>query len=107
MPGAGGFCLMRGAARFYTTIGGRRLRYRSRALQRGGGQVPVDGVYGTNTLRGLGCHCSSRQSEEIGRRRRRIMDRVNRGGCAKEGARVFRAGAAAQVIWDRGGMARS
>lgn len=101
MPGAGGITLVRGAARFYTTIGGRRLRYRSRALQRGGGRVPVEKVYGTNTLRGLGCHCSPRQ--EIGRRRCRIMDRVNRGGCAKEGARVFRAGAAAQVIRDRGG----
>lgn len=31
------------------------------------------------------------------------MDSVNRGGCAKEGARVFRAGAAAQVIRNRGG----
>jgi hypothetical protein len=65
--------------------------------------VPVEKVYGTNTLRGLECHCSPRQTQEIGRRRCRIMDSVNRGGCAKEGARVFRAGAPAQVIRDRGG----
>jgi hypothetical protein len=51
MPGAGGFSLLRGAARFYTTIGGSRLRYRSRALQRGGGRVPVDGVRHKHTAR--------------------------------------------------------
>ena len=86
--GRGGIIRVQAAARNYTTIGGRNLRYRSRALQQRREEVPVEKVVGTITLRCLGGHCSPRARKA--RSDCRIMNRVNRGGCAKEGARVFR-----------------
>jgi hypothetical protein len=102
MPVEGGMNLAQGATRFYATIGGRSLRCRLRALRQREWEVPVEKVYGTITLRVLESHCSPRASRA--RSDGRIMDRVNRGGCAEEGARVFRAGAATdQAIRYRGG----